>query len=125
MKQTCLIKPQTAMICYSKVRENPDLPIGKSFKILQIDKGLIANQPGLQIINNALTLANIRSLPLLIVNNTNKFIKIHRHGVLARISEIQNNVTQVNSVIKNNINRSKLVSVSYRVSFCSCVFQSF
>ena len=28
MKKTCLIKPQTALICQGKVRENPDLPVG-------------------------------------------------------------------------------------------------
>lgn len=38
MKHTCLIKPQTAMICYAKVRENPDLPVGQLHEILQIDK---------------------------------------------------------------------------------------
>ena len=35
------------------------------------------------------------------MNNTNKFIKIYRHGLLAKISGIQNNVANVNSVIKN------------------------
>lgn len=30
MKKTCLIKPQTAIICYGKVRENPDLPVGQN-----------------------------------------------------------------------------------------------
>ena len=101
MKRTCLIKPQTAMICYGKVRENPDLPVGQSYEISQIDKGFIVNQPGLQIINTVSTLNKDRSLPLLIVNNTNKFIKIYRHYLLAKISGIQNKVASVNSVIKN------------------------
>ena len=101
MKSTCLIKPQTAMICYGKVRENPDLPVGQSYEISQIDKGFIVNQPGLQIINTVFTLNKDRSLPLLIVNNTNKFIKIYRHGLLATISGIQNNVANVNYVMKN------------------------
>ena len=35
MKNTCLIKPQTAFICYRKVRENPDLPTGQSYEIEQ------------------------------------------------------------------------------------------
>ena len=69
------------MICYGKVRENPDLPVGQSYEISQIDKGFIVNQPGLQIINTVSTLNKDRSLPLLIVNNTNKFIKINRHGL--------------------------------------------
>ena len=47
MKKTCLIIPQTAMICYGKVRENPDLPVRQSYEITQIDKGFLINQPGL------------------------------------------------------------------------------
>ena len=108
MKKTCLIKPQTALICHGKVRENPDLPVGQSYEISQIDRGFIVNQPGLQIINTVSTLAHDRSLPLLIVNNTNKFIKIYRHGLLAKITGIQNNVSTVNSVIKNNQSKDKL-----------------
>ena len=108
MKNTCLIKPQTAKICYGKVRENPDLPVGQSYEIVQIDKGFLINQPGLQIINTVSTLSKDRSLPLLIVNNTNKFIKILRHGLLARISGIQNNVASVNSVIQNKSCETKI-----------------
>ena len=96
------------MICYGKVRENPDLPVGQSYEITQIDKGFLVNQPGLQIINTVSTLAKDRSLPLLIVNNTNKFIKIYRHGLLAKISGIQNNVASVNSVIQNKNCETKL-----------------
>ena len=62
IKRTCLIKPQTVIICYGKVRENPDLPVGQSYGISQ---KFIVNQPGLQIINNFSTLNRDRSLPLL------------------------------------------------------------
>ena len=41
MKRKRLIKPQTAMICYGKVRENPDIPAGQSYEISQIDRGLL------------------------------------------------------------------------------------
>ena len=110
MKRTCLIKPQTSIICYGKVRENPDIPAGQSYEISQIDSGFIVNQPGLQILNTVVTLSKDRSLPLLIVNNTNKFIKIYRHGLLAKVSGIQNNVniTNVNSVVQNKECYSKL-----------------
>ena len=98
------------MICYGMVRENPDIPAGQTYEISQIDSGFIVNQPGLQIINTEATLSKDRSLPLLVVNNTNKFIKIFRHGLLAKISGIQNNVniTNVNSVIQNKDFDSKL-----------------
>ena len=93
MKNTCLIKPPTAIIYYGKVRENPDLPTGQSYEIEQNDKGILINQPGLQIINTVATLMKNRTLPILVVNNTNKFIKIYRHGLIAKITGIQNNVT--------------------------------
>ena len=64
MKRTCLIKPQTAMICYGNVRgENPDISAGQSYEISQIDRGYVVNQPGLQIINTVATLSKDRSLP--------------------------------------------------------------
>ena len=55
MKKTCLIKLQTAMLCYGKVRENPDLLVGQSYEITQIDKGFLVIQPGLQIFNTVST----------------------------------------------------------------------
>ena len=42
------------------------------------------------------------------MNYTNTFIKIYRHGLLAKISGIQNNVANVNSVIKNKPCNNKL-----------------
>ena len=99
---------QTAFICYGKVRENPDLPVGRSYETSQIDKRFIVNQPGLQVINTVSTFTKDRSLPLTFVNSTNKFIKIYRHGLLAKISGIQNNMSSVNSVNKDNICESKI-----------------
>ena len=53
MTKTCLNKPNTAMICYGKVRENPDLPTGVSYEVSKIDKGFLTDQPSLQIINTS------------------------------------------------------------------------
>ena len=39
------------------------------------------------------TLTKNRTLLILVVNNTNKFIKIYRHGLIAKIIGMQNNVT--------------------------------
>ena len=39
MKKTCLIKPQTAIIYYGKVSENPDSPTGQFYEIEKNDKG--------------------------------------------------------------------------------------
>ena len=76
MKHTCVIKPNTAQICYGKVRETPDLPSGQFYDIMEINRGFIANEPGLKVINCVTTLPLNRTLPLLIVNQTNRHFKI-------------------------------------------------
>ena len=131
MKTTCLIQPQTAKICYGKVRENPDLLVVQNYEITQIDRGFIVNQPGLQIINTVSTLNRDISLPLLIVNNTNKFIRIYRHGLLARISVVKgDNLLNVNSVIQNGKNDTHLnlkdldVSKEYRPKIEKLILQN-
>ena len=45
-------------------------------KYSKLIKDFFINQPGLQIINTVATLTKNRTLPILVVNNTNKFIKI-------------------------------------------------
>ena len=107
-KRDCLIKPQTAVVCFGKVRENPDLPVGEVYEVSQIDKGFLVNYPGLQVINTVSTLNKDRSLPLLVVNNTNKFIKIYRHGLLAKISPIQNKISSVNTMKQTVDNKMNL-----------------
>ena len=47
-------------------------------------------------------------MPVLVINNTNKFIKIYRHGLIAKFKGTQNNVTCINSVIKENNFKDKL-----------------
>lgn len=109
MKSTCVIKPCSASICYGKVRENPDLPTGQLYDISQIDRGFIVNEPGLKVINTVTRLNKDRSVPLLIVNQTNKHLKIYRHGLLARVTPVkENNILNVNSVINNSSVDSKI-----------------
>ena len=88
MKNTCVIKPNTAQICHGKVRNNPDLPSGQLYDISEIDRGFIAKEPGLKIINSVTKLNKDRTMPLLIVNQTNRHIKLYRHGLLARLSHV-------------------------------------
>ena len=80
MKHTCVIKPNTAQICYGKVRNNPDLPAGQSYDFTEINRGFISKEPGLKVINCLTTLSKDRTIPLLVVNETNRHLKIYRHG---------------------------------------------
>ena len=109
MKYTCSIKPNTACICYGKVRENPDLPSGQSYDISEIDRGFIANEPGLKVINTVSCLSKSRTVPLLVVNETNRHFKLYRHGLMARIAPInETKIVDATSIIKNSTTESNL-----------------
>ena len=98
--------------------------MGQDYEVSQIDKGFIVNQPGLQIINTVSTLAKDRSLPILIVNNTNKIIKIYRHGLLAKISGIQDKAMQQNDG-DSKLNLSDLdVSPQYKSQIEKLIIKS-
>ena len=121
MKNTCVLKPNTACICYGKVRNNPDLPSGQSYDISEIDRGFLAKEPGLKVINTVSCLNKNRTIPLLVVNETNRHFKLYRHGLMARISPVNDTkIVDATSIIKNSPIDSKLnlndldVSSEYR-----------
>ena len=88
MKNTCVLKPNTACVCYGKVRNNPDLPSGQSYDISEIDRGFLAKESGLKVINTVSCLNKNRTIPLLVVNETNRHFKLYRHGLMATISPV-------------------------------------
>ena len=88
---------------------NPDLPSEQMYEISEIDWGFLTNEPGLKVINTVSTLTKDRAIPILKVNSTNKIIKIHRHGLLARISGIQeSNLKTINTVIQSEDQDNKI-----------------
>ena len=103
MKYTCSIKRNIACICYGKVRENPDLTSGQSYDISETDRGFIANEPGLKVINTVLCFSKNRTVPLLVVNETNRRFKLYRHSLMARIAPInETKIVDATSIIKNS-----------------------
>ena len=107
MKYTCSIKRNIACICYVKVRENPDLTSGQSYDISETDRGFIANEPGLKVINTVLCFSKNRTVPLLVVNETNRRFKLYRHSLMARIAPInETKIVDATSIIKNSTTES-------------------
>ena len=102
MQHNVVLKPNSGTICYGKVREHPNIKVGSIFDVSQIECGFMQDEPGLQVINSVAKLSKNRTVPLFIVNNTNKFYKIHRHGLVARISSADDSdVCSVNSIFGN------------------------
>ena len=109
IKYTTLLKPHSATICYGKIRQNPDIPIKTDYQVSAVCKGFVHREPGLQVVDSVSRLRKDRSIPILVTNNTNKFIKIFRHGVLAKVESLVNqNMAEVSSVMKGQKFDSKV-----------------
>lgn len=68
--------------------------------MVKTDKGFISKEPGLTVINTVSTLRNDKNVPILIVNSTNKTMKLFRHGVLAKIEKTENeNLQNISSIL--------------------------
>ncbi len=101
-KYTTVLKANTATICYGKVRQNPDLPERVDYNVSSVDRGFISKEPGLEVINSISCLRKDRSIPILVVNKTNRTLKIFRHGIVAKVESLNgHNVAEVNSVFKD------------------------
>lgn len=114
MKHKVTLKPKTAKVCMGKVRFSPDLPVNRNYEVTEIDKGFIVNEPGLKVINTVANLNRHREIPMLVVNNTDKFQTVYRHGLMARISEVSgDNIKTVCSVV-TDLNKTQKGKIDFR-----------
>ena len=75
----------------------------------QINGRLISKESGLKFINCLTTLSKDRTIPLIVVNETNRHLKIYRHGLIARLSPVnESNIIDTCSVIKNGSTDNKI-----------------
>lgn len=94
-----VLKPQSARICYGRVRETPELPSGQQYQILATERGFIPKEPGISVVNAVGHLGKKRIVPILIVNNTNKTTRICRHSIVAQIEPLWDTTIQTVSSI--------------------------
>ena len=64
------IKPQTAVLCNCKVKNNPNLPFDRTYQISPKECGFLSHEPCLMVTNSVGKLKSNRVLPIMIVNNT-------------------------------------------------------
>ena len=96
-----MLKPYSATICYAKVRLNPDLPVRVDYQISAVEKGFTCRELGLKVVDYVSRLGNDNSIPILVTNSTGNFMRIRRHGLLAKVKQVTSQeLTEVNSVIK-------------------------
>ena len=102
LKQDVILAPQTIAMTRGlckKVQIDGNTQTGT---ISQIGTGFISKEPGLMVTSCLVNLDNRKSVPLCIVNNTAKTIKLRRGNVVARfegIDDEQHEVAAVSSLL--------------------------
>lgn len=83
------IKPQTAVLCNCKVRNNPNLPVDRTYQITPIECGFLSHEPGLMVTNSIGKLKSNRVLPIMIVNTTNKTYTVRKGCPVAKVEQLR------------------------------------
>ena len=116
MKKTCLIKPQTAMICYGKVRENPDLPVGQSYEITQIDKGFLVNQFNVMPFGLSNAPAVFQELMSVVLQGCNDFATAYLDDIMVFSSTLEEHLEHL-SIIFGKLRQHNLKLKLKKCSF--------
>ena len=96
LRSTTVLKPQTATVCLGKVKDSPEFPVRNLYTITAVETNFIGSEPGLMVSNSVAKLNNGRTIPIMVVNNTNRTVKLSRGCVIAKMEAI--NQKQVNSL---------------------------
>ena len=107
------LKPQSITICFVKTKLNTK--DSDSFEISSVEKGFIADEPGIMLTNFITKFTSRNAFPISICNNTNKTILLRRGCVVGKISPLSSEkiseVSHSSSLIfshPNNIDLSEL-----------------
>ena len=74
-------------ICQCRARSTPDLPENQLYQIAPTEVGFLNNELGVTVSNSISKLSKNRTVPVMIVNNTNKTYKIKKGCDLAKVDK--------------------------------------
>ena len=72
------------VVCPAKLNRNFQVNGTSKIQISAVDRGFLANEPGLLVANAVADSNRTRNIPLMLVNNTDKFMRLRRGSVVAR-----------------------------------------
>ena len=100
-----ILKPQTATVCSGKVKDTCEFPHSKLYSVSAIDTNFTNSEPGLMVSNSLAKLGKGRTLPIMVVNNTNQTIRLSKGCVIAQIESVDtHSVKEINELT----NQSKI-----------------
>ncbi|MET0107142.1 MAG: retropepsin-like aspartic protease [Sedimenticola sp.] len=101
-KTTVILKPQTATVCLGKIKNSPNFHSSQIYSVTAAETKFISNEPGLMVSNSVAKLTKDRVLPIMVVNNTNRTLRLSRGCVIAKVELInQKHVHNLDSIEKH------------------------
>ena len=108
LRSKTLLKPQTAIVCSGKIKESAEFPISKLYSVSAVETNFVGSEPGLSVSNSLAKLGKGRTLPIMLVNQTNKTMRLSKGCVVAKLEPVQQeSVRNINSII-NQTNLEQL-----------------
>ncbi len=88
LKHKIILKPQTANVCSGKLQRNICGNTAAMCEVSNVERGYINSEPGLMVGTSIAKINGSRSIPILVVNGTNKTIKLRRGSVIAKAESV-------------------------------------
>jgi len=82
-----ILKPQTMTICIVKLNKGFCIPDSRLLEITDISD-CIGDEPGITIQGAVSNVSNSQKIPVMIVNQTNKFYKLKRGNVVGKVKTL-------------------------------------
>lgn len=83
LRQALVLRPQTTAICHGRLSKSFNMDKAPLIRVSSVRRGHIANEPGLMEANVLARACQSHNLPLMIVNNTDKCMRLRRGCVVA------------------------------------------
>ncbi|MES9994030.1 MAG: retropepsin-like aspartic protease [Candidatus Thiodiazotropha sp.] len=95
LRSTTVLKPQTATVCVGKIKDSSAFQVRQIYSVTATETNFISNEPGLMVSNSVGRLNKNRTLPIMVVNNTNRTMKLSKGCVIAKLESVD--PSEVNS----------------------------
>ena len=90
-------------MCLGKVKNTNEFPRSKLYSISAVDTNCIGTEPGLLVSNSVAKLGRNRTMPIMVVNQTNQSIRLAKGCIIAKLEAVdKDSVQNVNSVLKED-----------------------
>ena len=112
---TVTLKPQTANVCTGHLRHKSEGFDSGIYEMSSIENGYVGTVPGLMIAIIIVKPNRTGKFPVMIVNNTNKTLKLKKGCVIGKVQSVtEANLTEIRDKISKDKNNFLIKSISLK-----------